>query len=316
MEDIISCKNIHKSYIKKKWFKTVKRNNVLKNLNIKIKKGEVYGLLGLNGAGKTTLIRIITGILVPDNGTVELFKMTYNESEKEIKSKLGVVMGGDRSLYWKLSAEENLEFFGTLYNVPKKKLKENIQLYLDYVGLSKYKKNLVETYSKGMKQRLLIAKSLISDPEVLILDEPTVGLDIQVAFEYRNLLKKLNEDLNLTILLTTHYLHEAEELCSRVGILKGGSIIEEGTIDYLKKRNKMEEIIEFKLKSKIEYNLKKKISNIGVIKELIVDNSFSYRVKTSSLYVEQIIDLLSSQGKLLYLEVKGITLEDIVSNYF
>ncbi|SHF24181.1 ABC-2 type transport system ATP-binding protein [Marinitoga hydrogenitolerans DSM 16785] len=316
MDTVINCMNIHKSYIKKKWFKVVKRNDVLNNLDIKIKKGEIYGLLGLNGAGKTTLIRIITGILLPDKGSVELFGMRYDKYEKEIKSRLGVVMGGDRSLYWKLSAEENLEFFGTLYNIPKKKLRENIQMYLDYVGLDEHKKNLVETYSKGMKQRLLIAKSLISEPEILILDEPTVGLDIQVAFEYRKLLKKLNDELGLTILLTTHYLHEAEELCSRVGILKGGKIVEEGTIDYLKNKNKMEEVIEFKLKSEMDYNLKKEISNLGIISKLTADNHFTYQVKINSMYREQIINLLISQSRLLYLEVKGITLEDIVSTYF
>ncbi|MFV9566853.1 ABC transporter ATP-binding protein [Thermoanaerobacter mathranii] len=316
MDTIINCTNIYKSYIKKRWFKVVKRNDVLKNLDIKVRKGEIYGLLGLNGAGKTTLIRIITGILLPDKGNVEIFGMRYDKHEKEIKSKIGVVMGGDRSLYWKLSAEENLEFFGTLYNVPKKKLKKNIEIYLDYVGLGEHKKDLVETYSKGMKQRLLIAKSLIIDPEVLILDEPTVGLDIQVAFEFRKLLKRLNEELGLTILLTTHYLHEAEELCSRVGILKGGRIVEEGTIDYLKRKNKMEEVVEFKLKTEIDDNLEKEILNYGSINKLSVGNYFTYQVRTSSIYREKIISLLSSQSKLTFLEVKGVTLEDIVSNYF
>ncbi|WP_313758702.1 ABC transporter ATP-binding protein [Tissierella sp.] len=316
MDMIINCTNIHKSYIKRKWIKVVKRNDVLNNLDIKIRKGEIYGLLGLNGAGKTTLIRLITGILLPDQGTVELFGMSYDKHEKEIKSRLGVVMGGDRSLYWKLSAEENLEFFGTLYNVPKKKLKKNIEIYLDYVGLGEHKKDLVETYSKGMKQRLLIAKSLINDPEVLILDEPTVGLDIQVGFEYRKLLKRLNEELGLTILLTTHYLHEAEELCSVVGILKEGRIVEEGTIDHLKKKNKVEEVIEFKLKSEMDDNMEKEISNLGIINKLTADSHFTYQIRTSNTYTEQIIGLLISQSQIVSLEVKGITLEDIVSNYF
>ena len=190
-----------------------------------MEKGEIQGILGLNGSGKTTMVRLLSGILRQDSGDLRIFDHTYDRQESLIKKMLGVVVGGDRSLYYKLTAKENLYFFGRLYGIKKKELNTLIDRNLERVNLIHVKDDLVETYSRGMKQRLLIAKALISNPKLLILDEPTSGLDISSQFEVRSLIKELNIEKSLSVLLFTHNLSEADELCTKLNILHNGKLI-------------------------------------------------------------------------------------------
>ena len=190
-----------------------------------MEKVEIQGILGLNGSGKTTMVRLLSGILRQDSGDLRIFDHTYDRQESLIKKMLGVVVGGDRSLYYKLTAKENLYFFGRLYGIKKKELNTLIDRNLERVNLIHVKDDLVETYSRGMKQRLLIAKALISNPKLLILDEPTSGLDISSQFEVRSLIKELNIEKSLSVLLFTHNLSEADELCTKLNILHNGKLI-------------------------------------------------------------------------------------------
>ena len=220
MDLIIECNDIFKEYSKGKDVK-----KVLKGLDFTMEKGEIQGILGLNGSGKTTMVRLLSGILRQDSGDLRIFGHTYDRQESLIKKMLGVVVGGDRSLYYKLTAKENLYFFGRLYGIKKKELNTLIDRNLERVNLTHVKDNLVETYSRGMKQRLLIAKALISNPKLLILDEPTSGLDISSQFEVRSLIKELNIEKSLSVLLFTHNLSEADELCTKLNILHNGKLI-------------------------------------------------------------------------------------------
>lgn len=220
MDLIIECNDIFKEYSKGKDVK-----KVLKGLDFTMEKGEIQGILGLNGSGKTTMVRLLSGILRQDSGDLRIFGHTYDRQESLIKKMLGVVVGGDRSLYYKLTAKENLYFFGRLYGIKKKELNTLIDRNLERVNLTHVKDNLVETYSRGMKQRLLIAKALISNPKLLILDEPTSGLDISSQFEVRSLIKELNIEESLSVLLFTHNLSEADELCTKLNILHNGKLI-------------------------------------------------------------------------------------------
>ena len=220
MDLIIECNGIFKEYSKGKDVK-----KVLKGLDFAMKKGEIQGILGLNGSGKTTMVRLLSGILRQDSGDLRIFGHTYDRQESLIKKMLGVVVGGDRSLYYKLTAKENLYFFGRLYGIKKKELNTLIDRNLERVNLIHVKDDLVETYSRGMKQRLLIAKALISNPKLLILDEPTSGLDISSQFEVRSLIKELNIEKSLSVLLFTHNLSEADELCTKLNILHNGKLI-------------------------------------------------------------------------------------------
>lgn len=219
------------SEITKSFGNNGKKIIALNNINLTIEQGDFLALIGLNGAGKTTLIRILSGILYPDHGSVSLFHKKYDKDEKYIKKRIGIVMGGGgHSLYGKLTGAENMEFFGSFYGLSKKEIRKQTDYLFQILDLSAKKDCLVETYSMGMKQKLLVAKSLLHNPELLIFDEPCNGIDIVTNFEIKKLLKELNAN-GKTIILTTHNLNDAEDLCNKVCILQKGQIITSGVLD-------------------------------------------------------------------------------------
>lgn len=222
----VQCNNVCKTFITRG-----NQNRVLDNISFSLEAGDMQGILGLNGAGKTTLVRILAGVLAPDSGEVLLFGSRYKNEERYIKSNLGVVLGGDRSMYYKLTCCENLRFFASLYGLKKNEAEDRIQFYLSKVGLKEKKDALVETLSKGMKQRLLIAKALIVKPRLLILDEPTSGLDIAGQFEIRSIIKELNITEGVSVLLFTHSLAEANEICHKIHILHKGNLLDSNLLE-------------------------------------------------------------------------------------
>ncbi|WP_066121893.1 ABC transporter ATP-binding protein [Geminocystis sp. NIES-3709] len=211
---------------------------VLKNFNLDIKKGEIYSLLGANGAGKTTTINIICGLLTYDSGEIKINDEKFNHKSKYL---LGIAPQ-ENILYSQLSCEENLSFFGKLYGLKGTKLKTAIYKSLQAVNLLEKKDQTVEILSGGMQRRLNIALALIHNPQLLILDEPTTGLDIESRYEIWQLIQSLKQE-GITILLTTHFLDEAEKLSDRIGIMKEGKIIVEGTLTQLKETIPAKELI-------------------------------------------------------------------------
>lgn len=194
-------------------------------LDLTIRRGELFGLLGPNGAGKTTTIRMICTLLEPTSGTVRVWAYDAGRAPTEVRRHLGVVLMGERSVYWRLTGRENLEYFAALYQVPREIAKTRITELLDRVGLTPRADDLVERYSTGMRQRLALIKAMVHDPPVLLLDEPTTGLDPQAARNIRDLIRHLHRSEEKTIILTTHYMEEADQLCERVGIIDQGRII-------------------------------------------------------------------------------------------
>lgn len=194
-------------------------------LDLAIRRGELFGLLGPNGAGKTTTIRMICTLLEPTSGTVRVWAHDAGRAPTEVRRHLGVVLMGERSVYWRLTGRENLEYFAALYQVPREIAKTRITELLDRVGLTPRADDLVERYSTGMRQRLALIKAMVHDPPVLLLDEPTTGLDPQAARNIRDLIRHLHRSEEKTIILTTHYMEEADQLCERVGIIDQGRII-------------------------------------------------------------------------------------------
>ncbi len=192
--------------------------------SLEVKEGELFGLLGPNGAGKTTLIKILSTLLLPTSGTASVLGHDVVTEADAIRRRIGVVLGGERALYWRLTARENLRFFADLYDVPREEARPRIDHLLQRVGLSDRADERVENYSKGMKQRLHIARGLLNDPELLLLDEPTIGLDPVAARELRAIVRELQKE-GRTIVLTTHYLAEADELSDRVAIIDRGRIV-------------------------------------------------------------------------------------------
>lgn len=230
--EMITTQNLRKSY---------KNRPAVKGISLQIQKGEFYGLLGPNGAGKTTTISLLSTILKPDEGEIFFKGKNINRKKEKSKQIIGVVPQ-EITLYEDLSAYRNLLFWGGMYQVPAKQLRHQIDETLKLFGLFERKNDRIRTYSGGMKRRINIAAALLHRPEILFMDEPTVGIDPQS----RNLIFEVVEKLHqqgLTIIYTTHYMEEAERLCDRIGIIDNGKIIAEGTLNQLKQSSGLKEVI-------------------------------------------------------------------------
>lgn len=231
---MIEVRNLKKTYKITKRIGLFKHNhsmiNAINGINLNIKKGQITGLIGMNGAGKTTIIKILSTILSPDEGLVKIDELDLQKDEYEIKQRINMIASGDKGLYWTLTGRENLEYFAGLYQIPRKERKNIIDKLLQFVKLEERADEAVENFSKGMKQRLQIARGLINNPDYLLLDEPTVGLDISIAHILRSKIKELACKFNKGILLTTHYISEIEELCDYVYVIDKGRTLYEGTV--------------------------------------------------------------------------------------
>jgi ABC-2 type transport system ATP-binding protein len=206
----------------------------VKDVSFEVDYGELFGLVGPNGAGKTTTIKILSTMLIPTSGNARVLGFDVNSGVTKIREKIGIVLGGERGLYTRVNAIDNLRYFADLYGVPVKLRDQRIRELLEFMGLWNRARDRVETYSKGMKQRLHLARGLINDPQLIFMDEPTIGLDPEIAIETRNMIRKLVEK-GKTILLTTHYMFEADELCKRVAVIRNGEVVALDTPSGLKK---------------------------------------------------------------------------------
>ncbi len=203
------------------------------NVNLEIKEGELFGLLGPNGAGKTTMISMLCTILKPTSGTAIVWNHDIIKKQDEVRKSIGIVFQ-DPSLDDNLTGTENLQFHGRLYKIPKTTMNQRMEELLELMELSDRADDLVKTYSGGMRRRLEIARGLLHHPKVLFLDEPTLGLDPQTRRHIWAYIEKLNKNENVTIMLTTHYMDEADYLCDRIAIIDQGKIVAEGSPASLK----------------------------------------------------------------------------------
>ena len=233
----IEVEELCRTYRSRKGVIRRKRTDVhaLRGISFEVEQGELFGLLGPNGAGKTTTIKILTTLLLPTSGRARVLGFDPARQPGDIRRRIGHVFGGDRGLYDRLSALDNLRYFADLYRVPVREKRHRIAELLDLVGLTGRERERVETYSRGMRQRLHIARGLLHDPEILFLDEPTIGLDPVGAREVRETVANLR-DQGKTVLLTTHYMYEADELCQRIAVIAGGVFVATGTPAELKAR--------------------------------------------------------------------------------
>ncbi|WLD94660.1 ABC transporter ATP-binding protein [Alkalihalobacillus sp. AL-G] len=199
--------------------------HAVKGIDLTIHPGEIVGLLGLNGAGKTTTIKMLSTLLTPSSGTISIDGYDVVQNAKYLKQKVNMIAGGERMLYFRLTGKENLDYFGRLYGLKGKQLASRVNILLNQVELENAKDMPVERYSKGMKQRLQIARGLLNEPKYLFLDEPTLGLDAPIARQLRSTVRNLAKQEHKGILLTSHYLEEVEELCDRVYIIDKGEVI-------------------------------------------------------------------------------------------
>jgi ABC-2 type transport system ATP-binding protein len=213
--------------------RTRKDVEAVRDVSFAIAPGELFGLLGPNGAGKTTTIKMLITLLVPSSGQAWVLGHDVVSEVREVRRRIGYVFGGDRGLYERLSGLDNLRYFSELYGVPPAEQRARIGGLLELVGLTGREREKVEGYSRGMRQRLHIARGLLHDPDVLFLDEPSLGIDPVGARELRATIAGLREQ-GKTVLLTTHYMFEADELCDRIAVIRSGEIVAQGTPTELK----------------------------------------------------------------------------------
>jgi ABC-2 type transport system ATP-binding protein len=279
----------------------------LDDVSFEVKKGETFGLLGPNGAGKTTTIQVLCGLLKPDGGTVEL-DGKRDPGLIEVRLSLGVVPQA-LAIYEELSAEENLRFFGRIYGLSGRQLKERIRSCLDIAGLRKRSKERVSKYSGGMKRRLNMVCSFLHEPPLLLLDEPTVGVDPQS----RNLIFDTIEGMKKqgrTIIYTTHYMEEAQRLCDRVAILDHGRILDMDSVENL--------IVKHGGPSHIEAEFEEKISDLDKIKSFIEDKNVQFeetKIRFATSQPMESLAMLNRSGlRFNSLKVQTANLEDVFLN--
>lgn len=250
----------------------------LKDINLEVTKGEFFGLLGPNGAGKSTLMNIIVGYLKPDAGSVSLDDRMMVYESMEMRRNIGYVPQ-EIALYLELSAIDNLKIFGSIFALSGKKLTDKIEEVLELVQLSDRKKDVVKTFSGGMKRRLNLAASIMHNPPLILCDEPTVGVDPQSRNAIFDMLKHLNDD-GKTIVYTTHYMEEAERLCSRMAIIDNGTIITKGTLsELLENLDKQNSIKLLKNLTNAQLEHVKKLGNI-------IEHEFNYELTPGQTFTK------------------------------
>ena len=288
----------------------------LHGVDLEVREGELYGLLGPNGAGKTTLVKILSTLLLPTEGDAIVAGHDVRTDAEAIRGKVGVVLGGDRALYWRLTARENLWYFSQLYDIPGGVARERIETALEEVGLTDRADDRVEDYSKGMKQRLHIARGLLTNPRILLLDEPTIGLDAHAARGLRSLVRKLVDEHARTVVLTTHYLYEADELSDRIGVLHKGKLIAVDTAARLKAVHAGERALLVDVRDPtdaLEKSLAAFAGVQGVSRALTPDGATRFRL-TGSLADDDIPSVAAEAaraGKLLGIRAEEPSLEDV-----
>lgn len=246
MTEVKECKKMLETI---KLSKNFKDKKVVDEINLFLGEGESVGLLGPNGAGKSTTISMISSLLKPTSGDVKLNGKSMIKDAAEMRRILGVVPQ-EIALYEELSAYENLKFFGRAYQVPKDKIEDRIQNVLEMVGLKDRQKELIKTFSGGMKRRINIAAALLHEPKILIFDEPTVGIDPQSRNHILETVRELNVKHGTTVLYTSHYMEEVEQLCNRVYIMDHGKVIASGTKSELLSILSSEDTIQVQLNKK------------------------------------------------------------------
>ncbi|RKQ34571.1 ABC transporter ATP-binding protein [Oceanobacillus halophilus] len=291
--------------------KTFKEKKAVDEIDIYLDDGESVGLLGPNGAGKSTTISMISSLLKPTSGDVKLNGKSTIKDPSEIRKVLGVVPQ-EIALYEELSAYENLHFFGKIYKVKKGFLENRIQEVLDMVGLKDRQNELVKTFSGGMKRRVNIAAALLHHPKVLILDEPTVGIDPQSRNHILETVRKLNEDHGTTILYTSHYMEEVEQLCDRVYIMDHGKVVASGSKDELLSILSSEDTIQVQL-SKSSDNLLEAIKAMKPVRR-VDETSDGIRIisKKDSSILNNLVHAAEKEGiQITHFQLEVPSLEDV-----
>lgn len=289
----------------------------LDGLSLRVREGDIVGLLGPNGAGKTTLIKVLSTLLIQDSGTARVNGYDTLKEPIKVRESIGVMLTGERSLYWKLTGRENLLYFSKLYHVPKDLARQRIDELLALVGLEEKADELVENYSSGQRVRLSFAKALVNDAPIMFFDEPTMSLDPQFSRRIRNTIRWLNEEKGKTILLATQNMFEADELCHIASIINQGKIVVTGSPSELKaklleKRSikviarnlPLKEIYSENLSNEVKWTIKEIDDGQSIVLQAIVEDEEGA--------LSELLDIIARHsGKVVNVIVSEPSLEDV-----
>lgn len=291
--------------------KSYKGNKAVQDVNIYLNSGESVGLLGPNGAGKSTTISMISTLIKPTSGEIKLNGINTIDKPGEIRKILGVVPQ-ELALYQELSAYENLKFFGAIYKIKGRELEESIHQALEIVGLQDRKKDLVKTFSGGMKRRLNIAAALLHQPQILILDEPTVGIDPQSRNHILEMVRTLNKKEGTTVLYTSHYMEEVEQLCDRLYIMDHGEIIAAGTKAELLSILSTEDTIKVEF-NRMDQSFIEDVKKIDVIRKVEASHLHMKMIaEKGSNLINKLVHLTEQHHiQMIHFQIETPSLEDV-----
>jgi ABC-2 type transport system ATP-binding protein len=280
----------------------------LKGITLDIRKGQAFGLLGPNGAGKTTLIHILSTLLIPTSGSASVLGYDVMHESNEVKKRIGICMGG-ANFYWDLNPREILKYFGMLYGLDSATRKKRIDHLLKSLGIIKFQGRDFGQLSTGMRQKVAVAKSLLNDPDVLFLDEPTAGLDVEVALEVRNYILDLIQEKDMTVLLTSHQMGEVEQMCKRIAIINQGNVIKDGRISEIKKSLRIHDIIHIHLDRYGDLDFLKDVP--GVV-HYGVSDALYITVESGKDAVTPVLSAFrKKKRKVVDLEIRKLSLEEV-----
>jgi ABC-2 type transport system ATP-binding protein len=314
-EIVLDVQNLQKTFISIRGFWRREKHPVeaVQGISFSVHRGELFGLVGPNGAGKTTTVKMLSTLLLPTSGTAKIFGLDVIKDTNQIRPHIGFTFGGNKGLYSRLSGLDNLKYFAELYKLEPDIITQRIKELLEVVGLNGRENDRVETYSSGMQQRLHLARALLHDPQLIFLDEPTVGIDPVGAREIRSMIKELVKR-GKTVLLTSHYMYEVEELCDRIAVVNHGKVIALDTPAALKAQVGGDCVIVIQTPNDEQFLQ----SRLGSLQPFISrvqssNETISLYTRTPSKILNELTPLLE-QNIITNIEVRNSTLEDVYVN--
>ena len=307
---IIEVKNLKRVFtkeIKKGWFKKEKKDYVaVDNISFNVKKGEIIAFVGPNGAGKSTTIKMLSGIIHPTDGQIKVAGLNPSKQRKQLAYKIGCMFGQKSGLWMHLPAIDTYKLFGSMYDIPEEELNKRIEEVIELFSLQEIVNIPVRKLSLGQRMICEIGLIMLHKPEILFLDEPTIGLDIMVKEKVRKAILDIHEKTNTTIFLTSHDLGDIERICKRIIIIDKGQIIKDEDIEKLKQEYLSERIITIIY----EENIQDKEIDFEVIEK--VDNKIRLRIDTKKITISEVLEKFMKYGNIVDMEAIPISLEDVI----
>ena len=320
-EVVIEAKNLSKEFkslkresaIKDLFSRNYKKVRALGNVNLKIERGEFVGVIGPNGAGKSTLIKILTGILTPSSGYAKVLGLTPYEKRKENAKNIGVVFGWRSQLWWDIMVKDSYELLKKLYKIPEDRFDDNLKTFTSILNIDKYLKEPVRKLSLGERVRCDLAASLLHNPPILFLDEPTIGLDVVAKQQIRDFLTKINREKKVTIIITTHDMGDIEELCERILIIDKGKKIFDGLIDDIRKEFGTERVLVVDFQDSVETN-KLKWKGVKVLD--VEENRVFLGINTKKASLSDVIKKILSKWSIYDISIEEPEIEEIIRKIY